>query len=150
VGGSDILSNVASASAVLVADDETILHRLLTRVLQRAGFAAVIATDGETAVARLAEAPERFAAVVLDATLPPRGGEAALRALWERRGDLGVVLISGADPDAALRTLVAEHGGEFLAKPFPPEALLKAVERVASRTPDPVTPDPVEGAPASR
>jgi len=123
---------VAPRPAVLVADDESILHRLLTRVLQRTGFEVVIATDAEGAVARVAEAPERFAAVVLDATLPPRGGEPALRALWEHRESLGVVLISGADPDPGLRTLVADHGGEFLAKPFAPGALLKAVERVAS------------------
>jgi len=123
---------VAPRPTVLVADDESILHRLLTRVLRRAGFEVVTATDGESAVARLAEQPDRFVAVVLDATLPPRGGEPALRALWEHRENLGVVLISGAAPDAALRALVAERGGEFLAKPFAPGALLKAVKRVAS------------------
>lgn len=126
-----MLRPVAPPAAILVADDETILQRLLTRVLERAGFQVVTAADGDLALAAFEADPGRFAAVVLDATLPPRGGEALLRDLCARRTDLGLVLTSGADLTTSFRALVRECGGVFLAKPFAPEALVEAVRRAA-------------------
>jgi DNA-binding NtrC family response regulator len=114
---------------VLVADDEALLQRLIARVLEREGWDTVVVADGDAALAALEREPSRFAALVLDARLPPNGAAAPLRALLALRPELGVVVISGSEPGAELAALLAKQRGVFLAKPFPPTALADALRR---------------------
>jgi|COG998Drversion2_1049125.scaffolds.fasta_scaffold48208_2 DNA-binding response OmpR family regulator len=115
------------ADVVLVAEDEAIVQRLMTRVLEGAGFAVVSVGSGDAALEALMENPGRFVAVVLDAGIAPKGAEPVLRHLLEMGGGPGVVLSSGADIDPELRDLLEEVGGDFVPKPFPPDTLLTAV-----------------------
>lgn len=118
-------------ATILVADDEAILQRLLRRVLERAGFGVVVVGDGDAALAAVAADPGRFAALVLDVTMPPHGGEATLERMLELRPDLPVVLVSGAEMGRSLAERLHACGGRFLPKPFAPDALLDAVCAVA-------------------
>ena len=114
---------------VLVADDEPLLRRLIDRVLRERGFEVTTVGDGDAAVERIA-APDgdRFAVVVVDVGMPPRGGAPALEAMLARNPDLGVIVISGVSPDPALRESLTAWGAVFLAKPFAPEELIRAVD----------------------
>ena len=67
---------------------------------------------------------------LVDIGMPPEGGVAALKAILVRRPDLGVIVMSGISPDLALRELLRTWGGVFLAKPFSPDDLVRAVEEV--------------------
>lgn len=116
-------------NAVLIADDEALLQRLIARVLQQDGLEVEVVGDGDAAVAALARQPARFAALVIDARIPPRGATAPLRAALAARPDLGVVVISGSEPDPELARLLGERGATFLAKPFAPAALADALRR---------------------
>jgi len=115
--------------AVLVADDEALLQRLMARVLAHDGWESVVVGDGDAAVAALEREPGRFAAAVLDARLPPAGAAVPLRALLARRPELGVVVTSGSEPGRELAALLAGRGGVFLPKPFAPAALTDALRR---------------------
>ncbi len=119
------------SGTILVADDEAILQRLIQRVLERAGFGVVVVGDGNVALEVLAADPARFAAVVLDVSMPPQGGEVTLDRLLAVRGDLPVVLTSGADIGRKLSEKLRACGGRFLPKPFAPDALLEAVRAAA-------------------
>jgi DNA-binding NtrC family response regulator len=116
-------------TVVLVADDEDILQRLMTRVLERGGFAVVAVGDGDAAVSAFREDPGRFSLVILDVTMPPRGGEVTLREILELRADVPVLVTSGADMGPGLSDLLAQCNGDFLPKPFAPEGLLSAARR---------------------
>jgi len=128
---------------VLVADDEPLLRRLIDRVLRGRGFEVTAVGDGDAAVECVtAPGAERLAVAVVDVGMPPRGGVAALEAILARRPDLGVIVISGVSPDRALRESLRAWGGLFLAKPFAPDELARAVEealaaREARRHPSP-------------
>jgi DNA-binding response OmpR family regulator len=111
-----------------VADDEPQLLRLMARVLERGGYAVQTARDGAEAVRAFEERGEAIEILVLDAAIVPRGGNEVLEAALDQYDSLGIVLTSGAVPDGALRDLVLQHDGVFLRKPFPPSALLRAVE----------------------
>jgi CheY-like chemotaxis protein len=115
------------ADVILVADDEAILQRLMSRVLEGAGYEVVSVGSGGAALEALEESPGRFVAVVLDAGIAPHGAEPVLRHLLEAGSALRVVLSSGANIDPELRDLLEEVGGDFVPKPFPPDALLAAV-----------------------
>jgi DNA-binding NtrC family response regulator len=113
---------------VLVADDEPLLRRLIDRVLRERGFEVTAVGDGHAAVECItAPGAERLAVAVVDVGMPPHGGAVALEAMLAKRPDLGVIVISGVSPNPALRELLTMWGGIFLAKPFAPEELVRAV-----------------------
>jgi DNA-binding NtrC family response regulator len=116
-------------TAILVADDEALLQRLIARVLQQDGFEVAAVGDGDAAATAVERQPQRFAALVIDARIPPKGAAGPLRAALTLRPDLGVVVVSGAEPDAELAALVRERGAVFLSKPFAPASLVGALRR---------------------
>ena len=120
--------------AVLIADDEPLLRRLMKRVLEASGLRVEAVGDGDEALAALAAAPDEIAVVVLDLSMPPYGGLETMQRLLEIRPDVGVVITSGLPPEAAMDALLARHRAIFLQKPFAPEALRRAVhDRLARR-----------------
>ena len=119
----------SGGKGVLVADDEPLLRRLIDRVLRSRGFEVTAVGDGNAAVECItAPGGERLAVALVDIGMPPEGGVAALKAILACRPDLGVIVTSGISPDLALRELLRTWGGIFLAKPFAPDDLVRAVE----------------------
>jgi CheY-like chemotaxis protein len=122
----------AAAPSVLVVDDEEILLALLRRLLERAGWQVACARDGDEALRLLEADPGRFDVAILDVGVPPRGALPALRALRALRPDLAVVLTSGTGPDPRLREALREGRSVFVAKPFSPGDLDRALASVCT------------------
>jgi len=117
---------------ILVVEDEPGVRRLVSDILQRAGYGVRTAADGVQALALLdaeqttsmqrGESP--VALVVSDVVMPEMGGIELCAALRERRPGLPVLLMSGYP---------ASQAGElapdvpFLTKPFTPADLLTEV-----------------------
>jgi len=116
-----------STGTVLVADDETMLLRLMENILQRAGFQVLTATTGTRALEAFSEDPAAIDTVLIDAGMPPSGAAEILRSMLALRPDVGVVVSSGAPPNEELQKLLAGCGGRFLSKPFDPETLISIV-----------------------
>jgi two-component system, cell cycle sensor histidine kinase and response regulator CckA len=108
---------------VLLADDEDLVRRVAARVLQRLGFSVVECADGQEAVERFAEEPDRYRLVILDLTMPRRSGDDALRAIRRIRADVPVVLCSGHTAEGIDPSLTALPGVSFLQKPYEVTAL---------------------------
>ena len=126
-----ILAGMAAAApSVLVVDDEEILLSLLTRLLERSGCRVTCARDGDEAQRLFRADPSRFDVAILDLGVPPRGALAALRALRALRPDLGVVLMSGSGPDEPVRAELRDRRSAFVAKPFAPADLARALDQV--------------------
>jgi len=113
---------------VLVVDDEPQLLRLVVRVLERAGFAVLQASDGDAALDILAKQIAELKIVILDVIIPPRGAEEVLGRIVEARPELPVVLASGDQLAPELQQRLSAGTGIFLRKPFLPKALLREVE----------------------
>lgn len=113
---------------MLVVDDEASIRLVLRRTLARDGWAVEEAADGDAAVALLADDGRRWAAIVLDVTLPGVSGVAIYRSLQATRPDLArrVVLISGAADD-----VVDDVACPVLHKPFDIEVARALVRRAA-------------------
>jgi DNA-binding NtrC family response regulator len=120
---------VEQPSTILVADDEEPLLRLCSRLLERKGYAVLPARDGDEVVRVFAQHGEAIHTLVLDATLPPDGAASALAALGPQRADLALICIGGDAPGGRLRELIEQRDGIFLAKPFPGDALVRAVAK---------------------
>ena len=118
----------APLTPVLVADDEEQLLHLCGRVLGKQGYEVLPARNGDEAVRIFAGRREDIRAVVIDATIPPKGAAPVLDKISKMRDDIGVVFTSGDELEAPLRELLLAAEGIFLRKPFPAIALVHAVE----------------------
>jgi len=101
----------------LVAVSEKRLAGLIGRALKQEGYATELALDGEVAFDRLAEDPP-LDLLVLDVSLPKRGGLELLKILREDQIDAPVLVLTAGDTtDDVVRAL--DLGADaILAKPF--------------------------------
>lgn len=120
----------SSAGTVLVADDEAMLLRLVDNVLTRAGFQVVRAITGAEVLEAFRENPAAIDAVLIDAGMPPSGAADILQSILALRGDVGVVVSSGASPGPELQELLTRCGGHFMGKPFDPATLVSTISSV--------------------
>ena len=112
---------------ILIVDDKQIMRDSVAATLQRAGFAPIVAADGEAALAQVAR--HHPAAVVTDLKMPGMDGLSLLAEL--RKGDPGlpVVLMTayGTVNDAV--DALKSGAFDFIQKPFEGEQLVNTMKR---------------------
>ena len=122
---------------ILVAEDNLVNRKLVTRLLQKRGHRITAVDNGRAAVASLAAATdERFDLVLMDVQMPEMNGleaAAAIRAQEEGRGGHVpiVALTAHAMQGDRERCLAAGMDG-YLAKPIDVEELISTVEAYAN------------------
>jgi CheY-like chemotaxis protein len=108
---------------VLVVDDEEIVRRFLTRLLEESGYDVRVARDGAEAWRMLEADPTAVDLVITDLRMPIMDGWQLGRRLREHRPSLPVLYVSGYDLEQSAPT-----PSSFLRKPFDPEELLRRVQ----------------------
>src|SRR5687768_10259290 len=88
-----LVNEGAKLGSVLVVDDEPDLIAAYVRALTAAGFTVDKASNGKTAIERVAST--RFDAIVSDISMPELDGIGLLRAVRETDWDVPVVLVTG-------------------------------------------------------
>ncbi len=126
------------AGTVLVVDDEPAVRATTARMLERLGFAAVEASDGDAALDLLRGATPSVGALLLDLSLPGRDGPSTLREVRRLAPRLPVVLMSGVDVGTLQRA--ADERTPTLLKPFRPADLARALRSAL----EPAAPSPGE------
>jgi CheY-like chemotaxis protein len=109
---------------ILVVDDEAIARRFMERALTAEGYQVLLANDGEEALALLQSNKRKVGVVVTDLVMPGMGGHAFALEVSRLPSPPPVLYISayeGPQGDMAKR---------FLQKPFSPEELVQAVEKL--------------------
>jgi CheY-like chemotaxis protein len=121
---------------VLVVEDDPHVRAVAVGSLKQAGYVVLEAATARAADTLAADYTGPLHALVCDVILPDGRGPVVARRLLERFPDAVVLYTSGYAED----TIV--HGGEvdpevnFLAKPYTPEALTRALRHhLASRRP---------------
>jgi two-component system sensor histidine kinase TorS len=116
--------------SVLVVEDHPVNQEVALGFLQAMGHRGVIAASGEAALERLAAG--RFDAVLMDVNLPGISGIVATERLRRLPGleRLPVIGVSAHAQSADISACRAAGMDEVVAKPFTPEALAVALERL--------------------
>lgn len=86
---------VGNEQHVLHVDDEPALALLTTRLLKRLGYRVTSFTDPALALRSFRAQPSSFDAVITDVTMNGMSGFDVVRAIWETRSDMPVVMTSG-------------------------------------------------------
>jgi two-component system KDP operon response regulator KdpE len=117
-------------TAVLVVDDDAHLLKVLKIALQANGYAAAIATDGESAL--LAATQHPFALIILDLGLPDIDGTTVIKRLRSWNGVPILVLSARHSSDDKVEALDA-GADDYLTKPFGPDELLARLRALLRR-----------------
>ena len=112
----------AGASVVLVVDDEPIVRRTASLMLQRLGFRVVEAESGAQALQLYGSSP--VDAVLLDMSMPVMSGEDTFRQLLVLDPNVRVIVSTGYGEDYAMERLGLQI---VLRKPYTSQRLLEVV-----------------------
>jgi DNA-binding NtrC family response regulator len=119
---------IGASEHILVVDDEAVVRRFTSRVLQDAGYVIATAADGADALEQLEREAPAIDAVVSDIVMPRMNGVQLMERLSRSHPTLPVILMSGyATAQLADRGIAAPCS--VLNKPFAPERLLAEVRR---------------------
>jgi DNA-binding NtrC family response regulator len=116
-----------SAERVLVVDDEPDMVENCTRILRRAGYRCLSATDPERAVALLGS--ERPDLLLTDLKMPGMDGIELLRRAREIDASLPVIVITAFATIESAVAAIKEGAFDYLPKNFSVDQLQVAVER---------------------
>ena len=118
------------SGSILLVEDSRDVRLGMQQLLELYGFLVVSTADAEQSLARLADAPRRFALVLLDLRLPGAlsGYDVRARQLADPAlAGVPTVVITALEPLPDERE--ALHSDGWLDKPFRSEALLSMVRR---------------------
>ena len=116
--------------SILVVDDEPTITEVVSRYLERAGYATHVAADGPAALRIAGE--RRPDLVVLDLMLPGMDGLEVMRRLRERERVLVILLTAkGEHTDRIIGLRLGAD--DYVVKPFSPAELVARVDAVLRR-----------------
>jgi len=115
---------------VLVIDDEEIVRRTAKAMLERYGYAVVVAENGKDGLDLFQVLDDKVALVLLDMTMPVMGGEETLRRMRAIRPDVQVLLSSGYNEVEAIRRFSGKGLAGFIQKPYSAIMLAEKVRSV--------------------
>jgi DNA-binding response OmpR family regulator len=111
---------------ILIVDDDAAIRYLLAWPLRKAGHAVEEAGDGQAAIEQLDTSP--YDVVLLDVGLP--GGMNGLDVLAHARAAAAppiVIMMTADDTEETFLAAVRGQAYRFMRKPFPPGAMVEAV-----------------------
>ena len=119
---------VRPGPTILLVEDDPDTRKILTKVLERAGYTVLAAHDGNAAFRLCLESGGSIDMIVTDIVLPGINGIDLVELFEAQWPQIKAILVSGQIQRAVLR----ENKGNlpFLQKPVTPEALLEKVREV--------------------
>ena len=126
---------------LLLAEDDETLVAGLKPLLERAGYAVDVATDG--VFAQLSAETIDYDLVILDLGLPRRNGVDVLRQWRDARRAMPVVVLTARDTWQEKVEVLNAGADDYVCKPFHSEELLARIAAVLKRSAARRTPGPL-------
>ena len=112
----------------LIADDIDFARRVIREILINAKYTVIAeASNGNEAIALYRQHKPDF--VIMDVVMPRCGGIEAARKIIEQDKNAKIIMCSAIVQEQLLFEAVNAGARDFIAKPFAPEYLLKAIEK---------------------
>ena len=122
-----------AAQLILIADDSRTIVSMVSSRLERSGYEVLTTANGEDAL-KLAQEREPVL-VILDVEMPKLDGYEVTRRLRanEATSALPIILLTARDDEDAQATGYEAGATDYITKPFSPQELEAAVERILGR-----------------
>jgi two-component system chemotaxis sensor kinase CheA len=121
--------NPAALFRAICVEDDSELAQFARTTLEKAGFEVLVTDDGQDALEKIAQAPEKYALILADYSMPKMNGFEFRRACLERFKQIPFVMMSGHITKADALEALDLKISAFLSKPFSEQQLLEIVER---------------------
>ncbi len=115
---------------VLVVDDEDAIRGFVGRVLAGRGYRVFTAANGAEGIVRYMKQKEEIQAIVTDMVMPIMDGQAMVRAVRQLSPDIPIIAMSGLPEQLEQLSLSGLELNACLTKPFLPEQLILALDRI--------------------
>ena len=118
-------------SLVLLAEDNRVNQKVISRILEYAGHTVALVSNGEEAVEAVEK--NRYDIALIDLNMPGMGGIEAVKLMRFALDlpDLPILVAITADATSETRELALQTGfGEVLTKPIDGPKLIKAIDRI--------------------
>jgi two-component system response regulator HydG len=116
---------------VLVVDDDQAIREALSRTLEKLGFEAILAEDGQAGLDRLRG--EEVHILLADLKMPKLSGQELLKAAKALAPDVEVVMITGHGTVEDAVEAMKEGAYDFITKPFKRVQLERVIRRAAEK-----------------
>jgi len=126
----------SGCSAVLFVDDEEIIRRIGTQILEREGYRVFTACDGIEALGVYEQNKNIIKCVILDLVMPRLDGMQTFKQLRRSVPELGIILTTGYGEDEIRKRFGSLKLQGFLRKPFSAGSLSKMVREAINFTSD--------------
>jgi putative two-component system response regulator len=110
------LQRLPCSNQVLIVDDDVLVRRSASRVLERVGYQVVHAHDASSACAIMER--EDVSVVLLDVDLPDRSGIELLQQFRREERDVGVVMLTGSSAREHMEAAIRSGACGYLIKPL--------------------------------
>jgi len=115
---------------ILLVDDEEFVRDLGARILSKAGYNVLTATNGKEALDLFEKERTQISLVILDLIMPEMGGKECLKELRKIDPQPKVLIASGLIADPSTKESVEKGAQGFVSKPFRMKELLRQVRKV--------------------
>ena len=111
------------SETILLVEDDAQVRMAAHRILTRAGYVVLEASDGAEALRVAAERPRAVDLLLTDMVMPDMSGRELAGRFRTLRPDVPIAYMSGYTEDTIVRQGGFEPGTVFIAKPFTPQTL---------------------------
>lgn len=129
----DDASETPDAETILVVDDEAPVREVMVLALRSEGYNVLHAANGQEALSVAERHAAPIDAIVSDIMMPLMGGGLLLENLRRWYPGIRFLLVSGFPEGHRLLGGLTGTPTSFLAKPFAPDELLRAVRELLDR-----------------
>ncbi len=114
---------------ILLVDDEGLIRDLAQRILSKAGYTILTASNGEEALDLYRSNKGNISLVVLDLIMPGMGGKRCLEELLVMDPNVKILVASGYSADGPTKQALSSGAKGFVAKPFDMRQVLEMVRK---------------------
>ena len=119
--------SLGGKETILLAEDDPMIRRFTTRVLESGGYKVLSAINGEEAVSMYRQHRHQISLLVFDVVMPKMTGREAYEQIQSFDPNVNVVFCSGYDPNLVKKTRLGKSDAPFVEKPYQPGHLLNVV-----------------------
>ncbi len=113
---------------ILVVDDDAIVIRSCTRILESEGYEVSTVPGADEALEILKM--NAFDLLLVDMKMPKRDGLFLMKEIRKDFPDVPVIVMSGYSTQETVAAALRSGATQFISKPFRPDELLKIVHQV--------------------
>ncbi len=118
------------SETILVVDDEEHVRDLSARILKKAGYKVITASNGKEALDVYKQRGREIALIVLDLIMPRMGGKQCFEGLLSLDPDVKVLIASGFSANGPTEDAIAAGAKGFVSKPYNMRHVLEVVREV--------------------